>query len=95
MSSDGTLIRIPVPPLSEERRVELVKVAKKYAEQNKVAIRNVRRDAIDAIRDLKKNGEITEDDEKRYENEVQKLTDEAVKKIDEMTEAKEKDILQV
>ena len=94
-SSDGTLIRIPVPPLSEERRVELVKVAKKYAEQNKVAIRNVRRDAIDSIRELKKNGEITEDDEKRYENEVQKLTDEAVKKIDDMTEAKEKDILQV
>ncbi len=94
-SSDGTLIRIPVPPLSEERRVELVKVAKKYAEQNKVAIRNIRRDAIDTVRELKKNGEITEDDEKRYENEVQKLTDDSVKKIDEMTEAKEKDILQV
>lgn len=93
--SDGTLIRIPIPPLSEERRKELSKIAGKYSEQNKVAIRNIRRDALDDIKKLKKDNLISEDEEKRYENEIQKLTDEAVKKIDEMLEAKEKDIMQV
>ncbi len=94
-ASDGTLIRIPIPPLSEERRKELVKIAGKYSEQNKVAIRNIRRDAIDAVKKLKKDNLISEDDEKRFENEIQKLTDEAVKKIDEMLASKEKDIMQV
>ncbi len=94
-ASDGTLIRIPIPPLSEERRKELVKIAGKYSEQNKVAIRNIRRDAIDGIKKLKKDNLISEDDEKRFENEIQKLTDEAVKKIDEMLASKEKDIMQV
>jgi len=93
--SDGTLIRIPIPPLSEERRKELVKIAGKYSEQNKVAIRNIRRDALDGIKKLKKDNLISEDDEKRFENEIQKLTDEAVKKIDEMLASKEKDIMQV
>ncbi len=93
--SDGTLIRIPIPPLSEERRKELFKVAGKYSEQNKVAIRNIRRDALDEIKKLKKDNLISEDEEKRYENEIQKLTDEAVKKIDDMLDAKEKDIMQV
>lgn len=93
--SDGQLIRIPIPPLSEERRTELVKVASKYAEAAKVAVRNIRRDGIDEVKKLKKDNSISEDDEKRYENEVQKLTDEAVKKIDEAFAAKEKDILQV
>lgn len=93
--SDGMLIRIPIPPLSEERRRELSKIAGKYAEQNKVAVRNIRRDALDGIKKLKKDNLISEDEEKRFENEVQKLTDEAVKKIDEMLEAKEKDIMQV
>jgi ribosome recycling factor len=94
-ASDGTLIRIPIPPLSEERRKELVKIAGKYAEQNKVAVRNIRRDALDGIKKLKKDNQISEDEEKRFENEIQKLTDDAVKKIDEVFEAKEKDIMQV
>lgn len=94
-SSDGQLIRIPIPPLSEERRKELSKVAGKYSEGAKVAIRNIRRDALDEIKKLKKDNAISEDDEKRYENEIQKLTDEATKKVDELQAQKEKDILQV
>ncbi|MFI3241282.1 MAG: ribosome recycling factor [Alphaproteobacteria bacterium] len=93
--SDGQLIRVPIPPLSEERRKELTKVASKYAEANKVALRNIRRDGMDAIKKLKKDGEISEDDEKRFETEVQKLTDDAVKKVDEALAQKEKDILSV
>ena len=94
-ASDGQLIRIPIPPLSEERRKELVKIAGKYAEQNKVAIRNIRRDALDEVKKMKKDNLISEDDEKRYENEIQKLTDDSIKKIEEMLETKEKDIMQV
>lgn len=94
-ASDGQLIRIPIPPLSEERRKELVKIAGKYAEQNKVAIRNIRRDALDDVKKLKKDNQISEDEEKRFENEIQKLTDESIKKIEEMLSVKEKDILQV
>lgn len=93
--SDGQLIRIPIPPLSEERRKELVKVAGKYSEQGKIAVRNVRRDALDGIKKLKKDNAISEDEEKKYENEIQKLTDETIKKIDEELARKEKDILQV
>jgi len=92
---DGTLIRIPIPPLSEERRKELSRVAGKYTEQNKVAIRNIRRDSLDEIKRLKKDNLISEDEEKRAENDIQKLTDDAVKKADEMLAAKEKDIMQV
>ena len=94
-SSDGQLIRIPIPPLSEERRKELTKVAGKYAEGAKVAVRNIRRDVLDDIKKMKKDNEISEDEEKRFENEIQKLTDEATKKVDEMLAQKEKDILQV
>ena len=93
--SDGNLSRIPIPPLSEERRKELVKVAGKYAEQNKVALRNIRRDALDEVKKLKKDNLISEDEEKRAENEIQKLTDDAVKKVDELQSQKEKDIMQV
>ncbi len=93
--SDGQLIRIPIPPLSEERRKELVKVAGKYAEQGKVAVRNVRRDALDGIKKLKKDNAISEDEEKKYENEIQKLTDETIKKIEDELARKEKDIMQV
>ena len=82
-SSDGQLIRIPVPPLSEERRKELTKVAGKYAESAKVAVRNIRRDSLDEIKRLKKDNQISEDEEKRFENEIQKLTDESTKKIDD------------
>ena len=94
-SSDGQLIRIPVPPLSEERRKELIKVAGKYAEGAKVAIRNIRRDSMDGIKKLKKDNAISEDEEKRFENEIQKLTDDATKKVDDILSQKEKDILQV
>lgn len=94
-SSDGQLIRIPVPPLSEERRKELIKVAGKYAENAKVAIRNIRRDSMDGIKKLKKDNLISEDEEKRFENEIQKLTDDAVKKADDLLAQKEKDIMQV
>lgn len=94
-ASDGQLIRIPIPPLSEERRKELVKIAGKYSEQSKVAVRNIRRDALDGIKKLKKDNQISEDEEKRYENEIQKLTDETIKKIDEAYSSKEKDIMQV
>ncbi|MBO4285062.1 MAG: ribosome recycling factor [Alphaproteobacteria bacterium] len=92
---DGTLIRIPIPPLSEERRKELTRIAGKYAEQNKVALRNIRRDALDEVKKLKKDNEISEDEEKRAENDIQKITDDAVKKIEEMLTSKEKDIMQV
>ena len=94
-SSDGQLIRVPIPPLSEERRKELTKVAGKYAEGAKVAVRNIRRDALDGVKKLKKDNLISEDEEKRYETEIQKLTDDATKKVDEMLAQKEKDILQV
>ena len=93
--TDGNLIRIPIPPLSEERRKELVKVAGKYTEQNKIAVRNIRRDALDEVKKLKKDNLISEDDEKRAETEIQKLTDDAVKKLDELQAVKEKDIMQV
>lgn len=94
-SSDGQLIRIPVPPLSEERRKELLKVAGKYAEAAKVAIRNIRRDSMDGIKKMKKDNLISEDEEKRFENDIQKLTDDSIKKIDDILSQKEKDIMQV
>ena len=93
--SDGQLIRIPIPPLSEERRKELVKIAGKYAEQSKIAIRNIRRDAMDEVKKMKKDSLISEDDEKKYNNDIQKWTDDAIKKIDEQLSAKEQDIMQV
>jgi len=93
--SDGQMIRIPIPPLSEERRRELVKIAGKYAEQGKVAIRNIRRDAMDDVKKMKKDSLISEDEEKRYNNDIQKWTDDAIKKADDLYAAKEKDIMQV
>lgn len=93
--SDGQLIRIPIPPLSEERRKELVKIAGKYTEQSKIAVRNIRRDALDEVKKMKKDSLISEDDEKKYNNDIQKWTDDAVKKIDEQFSAKEQDIMQV
>lgn len=94
-ASDGQLIRIPIPPLSEERRKELSKIAGKYCEQSKVAVRNIRRDSLDGIKKLKKDNLISEDEEKRFETEIQKMTDDTIKKIDEALAAKEKDIMQV
>lgn len=92
---DGNLIRVPVPDLNTERRQELVKVANKYAEQSRVAVRNVRRDAMDEVKKEEKAKAISEDEMKTLSEKVQKLTDEAIKKIDEALAHKEKDIMAV
>ncbi|MBI1180595.1 MAG: ribosome recycling factor [Alphaproteobacteria bacterium] len=94
-AADGTLVRIPLPELNQERRAELTKVAGKYAEQAKVAVRNVRRDGMDVLKRLEKASEISQDDHKLYADEIQALTDRMVGRIDEMLSAKEKDIMQV
>ena len=93
--NDGKVIRIAIPPLTEERRKELVKVARKMAEDNKVAIRNIRRDANDMLKDLKTEKEITEDDLYRSQDEVQKITDDFISQVDELCETKEKEILEI
>ena len=90
--NDGTTVRLIIPPLTEERRRELAKLAKRYAEDSKVAIRNVRRDAMDEV---KKDSSFTEDSRKVEEQEIQKLTDKFIKKIDEVYAQKEKDIMTV
>ena len=92
---DGQTLRIPIPPLTEERRKEIVKVAHKYAEQQRVAVRNVRRDAMDELKKAEKDGVISQDELKRMEADVQKLTDEAVKRVDEALKSKEQEIMQV
>lgn len=91
-NNDGKVIRLNFPPLTEERRKELVKTVKKYAEEAKVAIRSIRRDAMDKFKDQKKKSEITEDDLKGIEKDVQKITDKFVTEIDEICSAKEKEI---
>ncbi len=93
--TDGNLVRVPLPELSEERRQELVRVAHKYAEQARVAVRNVRRDAIDTLRRMLRDGEISEDEFHRLQERVQKLTDEHVGAINRLLEQKERDILTV
>ncbi len=92
---DGTMLRIPVPPLTEERRKDLVKLAGKYSEQQKIAVRNVRRDANDDLKKAEKAGEISQDEQKKMETEVQKDTDAAIKRIDEALKTKEAEIMQV
>ena len=94
-SNDGKLIRLVFPELNEERRKDLTKVASKGAEETKVAIRSIRRDAIEQIKKLKKNSEITEDDQRDAEEDMQKLTDKAVKEVDEIYSKKEKEIMEV
>jgi ribosome recycling factor len=94
-SNDGKIIRLVFPELNEERRKELTKVASKGAEETKVAIRSIRRDAIEQIKKLKKNSEITEDDQKDAEEEIQKLTDKAIKEVDAIYAKKEKEIMEV
>jgi ribosome recycling factor len=91
----GESLRIPVPPLTEERRKDLVKLAGKYAEQQKIAVRNVRRDANDDLKKAEKATEISQDEQKKMEAEVQKDTDAAIKKIDEALKVKEVEIMQV
>ncbi|AWM77530.1 ribosome recycling factor [Phenylobacterium parvum] len=92
---EGQTLRIPIPPLTEERRRDLAKIAAKYAEQQKVAIRNVRRDANDDLKKAEKDSVISQDEQKRMESEVQKITDEAVKRVDEALKTKEQEIMQV
>ncbi|MDY6408145.1 MAG: ribosome recycling factor [Pseudomonadota bacterium] len=93
--NDGQMIRIPIPPLSEERRIELCKIAGKYTESARVSARNVRREALDAIKKMKQDNQISEDDQKRYETEIQNLTDKTVSALDEMLKNKEAEIKQV
>jgi len=93
--NDGKVIRISIPPLTEERRKELVKVARKMSEENKVALRNIRRDANEMLKDLKKEKELTEDDLFRSQEEVQKATDQFISQVDELCAAKEKEILEI
>ena len=92
--SEGQNLRLPIPDLTEERRKELAKLASSYAEKARVAVRNVRRDGMDMLKNDEKKGEISQDEHKRLEAEVQKLTDETIGEIDAATTAKEKEILQ-
>ena len=94
-SNDGKLIRLPIPQLTEERRKEYVKLARHMAEEGRVAVRNVRRDAIKHLEELVKNGEVGDDEERAAETRVQKLTDEHVAKIDDLLKRKEADIMEV
>jgi ribosome recycling factor len=94
-SNDGRIIRLVFPALTEERRKQLSKDVSKYAEDAKVAVRQIRRDCIEKIKTMKKNSEITEDDQKRGEDKLQKITDEFVKRIDEIADAKTKEIMEI
>jgi len=91
-NNDGQVIRLNVPPLTSERRKEFVKMASKFAEEGKVAIRNIRRDAVDSVRKQEKSSEISEDESKDLQDKIQKLTDKHIAKIDELLAEKEKDI---
>jgi ribosome recycling factor len=94
-SNDGKLIRLPIPALTEERRKELVKVVRRVAEDGKVAIRNVRRDVLHHLRELVQNGDVGDDEEHRAEQQVQKVTDEHTKTIDDLLKTKESEIMEV
>jgi ribosome recycling factor len=94
-SSDGSLIRLKVPELTEERRNDLAKVVRKYGEDGKIAVRNVRRDANEQIKKLQKDSEISEDEEKIYHDEIQQLTDKYTVRVEEIVKAKEKDLLEI
>ena len=93
--SEGQLIRIPIPDLSEERRLEIKKIAAKYPEQARISVRNVRRDGMDQLKKAEKGGEISQDDQRIYGDELQDMTDNHVKKIDETLAQKEEEIMQV
>ncbi|RKO66309.1 ribosome recycling factor [Desulfofundulus salinus] len=94
-TSDGTVIRLAIPQLTQERRAELVKVIKKKAEEGRVAIRNIRRELNDKVKQQQKNGEISEDELRRAQDEIQKLTDKYIKEIDQLVSIKEQEIMQV
>lgn len=93
--TDGTLIRIPIPELNEQRRRELTKVASQYAEHARVAVRNIRREGMDEVKKMQKDGDLSEDEQTLYQDEIQSLTDAAIKKIDDALAAKQKEIMQV
>lgn len=94
-TSDGALVRIVIPALTEERRKEMVKLVKRMGEETKIVLRNVRRDANDGLKKMEKNKEISEDDLKRGEKEIQDLTDQYVKKVDEVVAVKEKEVMEI
>ncbi len=94
-SVDGQLVRVPLPALTEERRQELTKIAAKYAEEARISVRNVRRDSMESLKKSEKDGDISEDEHRRLSDEVQKVTDTHIKKIDENLASKQKDIMQV
>ena len=94
-SSDGQIIRVPLPNLTEERRLELTKVASKFSEDAKISIRNIRRDAMDKIKEEEKNNLISEDEQKSISDDVQKITDEKIKTIEGVFEDKKKEIMQI
>ena len=93
--TDGALVRVPIPELNEERRKELGRVASKYAEQARVAARNVRRDGMDRLKKMEKDGDLSQDDHRLYADEIQTLTDQTIQKIDDALAAKESEIMQV
>jgi ribosome recycling factor len=93
--NDGKIIRVPVPPLTEERRKDMVKHLHKVLEEHRTAVRNIRRDGNDAIKKAMKDKKITEDDEKRAMEEIQKLTDDEIKKMEEMSKGKEKEVMEI
>ncbi len=93
--TEGQVIRVPLPDLTQDRRKELTKVAHKYAEQARISVRNVRRDGMDHLKKIEKDGEISQDEQRKAGTDIQALTDEHIKKIDELLQAKERDILQV
>lgn len=94
-TSDGILVRLAIPPLTEDRRKEMCKVLKRLGEESKIALRNIRRDGNDGLKKLEKDKEISEDELKRGEKEIQELTDQFVKKVDETVAAKEKEVMEV
>ena len=94
-AADGTLVRVPIPELSEERRSELVKVAHKYAEEARIAVRNVRRNGMDELKRMEKDGDISQDEQRVRGEDIQKLTDAHIKMVDELLESKEQEIMQV
>ncbi|MEP0823821.1 MAG: ribosome recycling factor [Ignavibacterium sp.] len=94
-TNDGNIVRVPIPPLNEERRRELVKLVKKFAEEGRIAVRNIRRDAIEHLKKTEKQEHISEDERKRGEQEVQKMTDKHIKEVDHLVELKEKEIMEV
>jgi len=94
-SRDGNVVRVPIPQLSEERRAELAKIAHKYAEQARVAVRNVRRDGMDKLKRMEREGNLSQDEQRAWGDDLQKLTDESIKEMDRVLTTKEKEIMQV